>query len=79
MEGSQTPSIEFLRADNYNQTNVGFSGLGAGDGLFARVDLPANTACAFYNGVRVKPGDKRVKKQVSLKFSFNENRPHFRR
>jgi hypothetical protein len=29
---------------------------GAGDGLFARVDIPANTACCFYNGVRVKPG-----------------------
>jgi hypothetical protein len=22
------------------------------------VDIPANTACAFYNGIRVKPGDK---------------------
>ena len=32
--------------------------LGAGDGLFARVDIPANTACAFYNGIRVKPGIK---------------------
>jgi hypothetical protein len=38
--------------------NVRIYYIGAGDGLFARVDIPANTACAFYNGIRVKPGKK---------------------
>ena len=33
---------------------------GAGDGLFARIDIPAHTTCAFYNGVRVKPGEAEV-------------------
>ena len=39
---------------------------GAGDGLFAKVDLPANTACAFYNGIRVKPGQYGLFGKVSL-------------
>jgi len=29
----------------------------AGDGLFIKRDVPANTTIAFYNGIRVKPGD----------------------
>ncbi len=29
----------------------------AGDGLFLKRDVPANTTIAFYNGIRVKPGD----------------------
>ena len=30
----------------------------AGDGLFVKRDTPANTTICFYNGVRVKPGEK---------------------
>jgi len=30
----------------------------AGDGLFVRHDVPANTTICFYNGIRVKPGEK---------------------
>ena len=29
----------------------------AGDGLFLKRDVSANTTIAFYNGIRVKPGD----------------------
>ena len=32
-------------------SNVG----GAGEGLFARVDIEPNTVAAFYNGRRVRP------------------------
>ena len=30
----------------------------AGDGLFVKRDIPANTTICFYNGIRVKPGEK---------------------
>ena len=30
----------------------------AGDGLFLKRDVSANTTIAFYNGIRVRPGDK---------------------
>ncbi len=33
------------------KSNVG----GAGDGLFARIDIETNTVVAFYNGRRVRP------------------------
>ena len=31
---------------------------GAGDGLFLKKNVKANTTVAFYNGIRVRPGEK---------------------
>ena len=37
-------------------SEVRHSGIGgAGDGLYARVDIETNTVVAFYNGKRVRP------------------------
>ena len=30
----------------------------SGDGLFLKRDIPANSTLCFYNGIRVKPGEK---------------------
>ena len=49
------------RQDVYERSlvAVGQSGVaGGGEGLFAREEIPANTVCSYYNGVRMKPGEQ---------------------
>lgn len=36
---------------------------GGGDGLFAKVDIPAGTLVAYYNGLRMKAGDAKLFEQ----------------
>lgn len=46
---------------------------GAGEGLFAKVDLPAGFVCAFYNGIRVplKITNKRTWRENANNISLN--------
>ena len=51
------------RQDVYERSLVvvGQSGVaGGGEGLFAREEIPANTVCSYYNGVRMGPGEESV-------------------
>ena len=48
-----------LQEDPYEKRRVEVRGSGisgAGDGLFAKKDLEAGETAAFYNGIRVSPG-----------------------
>jgi len=52
---------DWLLADPYESVTVVCAPSrinGAGDGLFAAKDLPAGRVIAYYNGVRVEPGQK---------------------
>ena len=52
----------WLQEDPYEHKTVyagqSSMGEGAGDGLFLRRDVPAGTVVAFYNGIRIMPGEK---------------------
>ena len=54
-------TVPWLQEDPYEHKTVcarqSSMGEGAGDGLFLRRDVPAGTVVAFYNGIRVMPGE----------------------
>ena len=53
---------------------------GAGDGLFARRDVPAGAIVAYYNGLRVRPGDaydaKEANYQIYVDWLDTDNSPY---
>ena len=58
---SKSITCDWLLSDNYESVTVvcGASGVsGAGDGLFARRDLPSERVVAYYNGVKILPGER---------------------
>lgn len=46
----------------------------AGDGLFLKRDVPANTTIAFYNGIRVRPGEPAPYVSTGYQIFVDENK-----
>jgi hypothetical protein len=46
----------------------------SGDGLFLKRDVPANTTLSFYNGIRVKPGEKEPFEDTGYQIYIDTNK-----
>jgi len=74
-----------LESDHYEDSNVtcGSSKIdGAGDGLFARKDLPENRIVSYYNGLYINHGEtysssncnyQVIFPDVKVEFAFGDN------
>ncbi len=45
----------------------------AGEGLFAKIDIEADTVISFYNGTRFESNDPKSKENSSYKINFDDN------